>query len=181
MTVASAIAKLKEIESKSLARHALTVVDQARGKEWRGIGFFVGETTLVTSMDSVVEVLDLEKCTRVPSSGQWFEGIANVRGQLVPVSDLYSFVFDKPSFRDRNTRMIVFKMASSVTGLIVSSVTGIRSFPQETMDQDYPELDESIKPFVVGCFHRGGEDYPVFDFNRLVANERFMQITEFKE
>ena len=181
MAAASPIDLLREIESKSLAHKSLTVTEQARANEWRGVGFRVGGKELVASMISVVEVLDPIQCTRVPSSKVWFDGIANVRGQLVPVSDLYSFLYGERRPQDRDTRILVFKLANTVAGLTVGAVTGIRSFPEESRDQRMPDIDEPLRPFVVACFHRGGSDYPVFDFNRLVGNDRFMHITETAE
>ena len=178
MAALSPIDLLTEIESKSLANQALTVTEQAHASEWRGVGFRIGDIELVASMMNVVEVLDPIACTRVPSSKVWFDGIANVRGQLVPISDLYSFLYGERSQEDRDARILVFKLANSVAGLTVTGVTGIRSFPEESKDQDMPGVDEHLKPFIVGCYHRGGGDYPVFDFNRLVSNERFMHITE---
>jgi twitching motility protein PilI len=181
MAVVSPIDLLREIESKSLARKALAVTDRSRANEWRGVGFKVGDIELVASMTSVVEVLDPIRCTRVPSSKDWFDGIANVRGQLVPISDLYGFLYGERRPQDRNTRVLVFKLANSVAGLTVNAVTGIRSFAEDSKDQRIPGVDEPLKPFVVGCYHRAGDDFPVFDFNRLVSNERFMHITESTE
>lgn len=181
MSTLSAIAKLNDIESKSLSKHALVATTQTRSQEWRGVGFRVGKLELVAQMGSVVEVLDPVKCTQVPASEHWFQGIANVRGQLVPVTDLYAFIYNEPSALERNARVLVFKLASSVAGLTVNSVSGIRSFPEDNIDYHLPELDDQIKPFVMGCFHRAGDDYPVFDFNRLVANERFMHISAPRE
>ncbi len=178
MAVSSPIELLFDIESKSLAKQALTVAEQRQANEWRGVGFRVGDIELVTPMSKIVEVLDPLTCTRVPSSKVWFDGIANVRGLLVPVSDLYSFLYGERREDDRDTRIVVFRLTNSVAGLTVSAVTGIRSFLEDSQDQNLPDVDDKLRPFIVGCYHRAGEDYPVFDFNRLVGNERFMQITD---
>jgi twitching motility protein PilI len=181
MAAVSPIQQLRDIESKSLSKQSLATIEQQQAHEWRGVGFRVGDIELVASMDTIVEALEPIKCTRVPSAKSWFDGIANVRGQLVPVSDLYGFLYGERPPADRNTRLLVFRLANTVAGLAVTAVTGIRTFAENTMDNDIPDLDERIKPFVTGCFHRSGEDYPVFDFNRLVSNERFMHIMEAAE
>lgn len=181
MAAVSPIQQLREIESKSLSKQSLATIEQSRAHEWRGVGFKVGETELVASMNTIVEALEPIKCTNVPSARPWFEGIANVRGQLVPVSDLHGFLYGERRPADRNTRILIFRLANTVAGLVVSAVTGIRTFPEETMDNEFSELDDPIKPFVTGCFHRAGDAYPVFEFNRLVSNERFMHIMESTE
>lgn len=178
MNAASPIAQLRDIESKSLARKAMLPATAERFNEWRGVGFRVGELEIVAKMQNVVEVLHPTPCTRVPSSKNWFEGIANVRGQLVPVTDLYGFLMGERQPPNRSSRIVVFKLTNTVAGLQVTSVTGIRSFREDTLDQEYPAVPEQLKPFLSGCFHNAGDDFPVFDFNRLVSNERFMHILE---
>jgi twitching motility protein PilI len=181
MPAMSAIEQLREIESKSLARGALVVQNAQMQAQWRGIGFKVGNTELVTSMQHIAEILKIVEYTRIPSSKIWFEGIANVRGQLVPVTDFYSFLYGKRLPVDRDTRMIMFRLANSVSGLVVTGVTGIRSFREDTLDQDATGIEDQLIPFLSGCFHQGGDDYPVFDFSRLLNDERFMHVTEMNE
>lgn len=179
MSAVSPIKQLREIESKSLAKQALVPTEAQHFAEWRGVGFRIDSLELVSSMSNIVEVLKPVECTRVPSSKVWFEGIANVRGLLVPVTDLHGFLYGgerrPPS---QSSRIVVFRLTNTVAGLLVTSVTGIRSFRKDSIDNEYPEMPEQLKPFLVGCFHRAGDDFPVFDFNRLVSNERFMHVAE---
>jgi hypothetical protein len=60
-------------------------------------------------------------------------------------------------------------------------VTGIRSFREDTLNQDAAGIDDHIIPYLSGCFHQGGDNYPVFDFSRLLNDERFMHVTELNE
>jgi twitching motility protein PilI len=181
MPAMSAIEQLRDIESRSLSRGALVVQNIQAKAQWRGIGFRIGDTDLVTSMQHVAEVLKVVQYTRIPSSKIWFEGIANVRGQLVPVTDFYSFLYGTRLPVDRDARIILFRLANSVSGLVVTSVTGIRSFREDLLDQDATGIDDLLIPYLSGCFHQGGDAYPVFDFSRLLNDERFMHVTELNE
>jgi twitching motility protein PilI len=181
MPALSAMEQLREIESRSLSRGALIVQNAHMQEEWRGIGFRIGGTEMVTSMQHIFEVFKVVEYTRIPSSKIWFEGIANVRGQLVPVTDFYSFLYGKRLPTDRDTRMIMFRLANSVSGLVVTGVTGIRSFREDALIQDAVDVEDQLIPYLSGCFHQGGEDYPVFDFSRLLNDERFMHVTELNE
>ena len=174
----SPIAQLRDIETRSLAKKSQLPTTAERFNEWRGVGFRIGNLEIVTSMDNIVEILEPVTCTRVPSSTQWFDGIANVRGQLVPVTDLHSFLMGERHPPNRSMRVVVFRLTNTLVGLGVSSVTGIRNFREDSMDQDLPDVPEQLRPFLVGCYHRAGDDFPVFDFNRIVSNERFMHIVE---
>jgi twitching motility protein PilI len=179
MSAVSPISQLRDIESKSLAKKALAPAEARHFTQWRGVGFRIGDLEVVASMSTIVEVLKPVECTRVPSSKAWFEGIANVRGLLVPITDLHGFLYGgdrRPPAQ--SSRVIVFRLTNTVAGLLVTAVTGIRSFRKDGMDNEYPETPEPMKPFLIGCFHHAGDDFPVFDFNRLVSNERFMHVAE---
>ena len=60
--------------------------------EWSGIAFRVGGNNLLAPLDEVVEILDMPKLARVPLAQPWVCGIANVRGNLLPVVDLSGFL-----------------------------------------------------------------------------------------
>jgi twitching motility protein PilI len=179
MAAVSPINQLREIEQKSLARKALAVQAAQTVSDWRGIGFRIGNVDLVASMSNVAEVLNPVHYTRVPSSKVWFEGIANVRGQLVPVTDLYSFIHNQRRPSDRDTRIMMFRLANSVSGLVVTAVTGIRNFREDNRSLTVStDVDEKLRPYIGGTFQHGGDEYPIFDFSRLLNDEKFMHITE---
>ncbi|NMW25692.1 chemotaxis protein CheW, partial [Rhodanobacter denitrificans] len=60
---------------------------------WRGIGFRVGSRLLVSGIDEINELLAVPVLTPVPGTQPWLLGVANVRGNLVPVIDFGRFLF----------------------------------------------------------------------------------------
>ena len=178
MNALSSIEYLHSVASHSRDRQSLAIVDAQQTLQWRGVGFKVGPTELVASMLNIVELLPPMEYTQLPWSKNWFCGIASIRGQLVPITDMHGFFYGERQPTDRNTRVLIFRLASTVAGLVVTSVTGIRNFKEDALDRQYMMPEKPFKPFVIGCFHREGIDYPVFDFDRLISNERFMRVTE---
>mgnify|MGYP001591266606 FL=1 len=79
---------LREIERRSRAAHAGHGAG-AEPEEWVGVGFRIGEEQFVAGRDQVREVLMLpDTITRVPGAKRWLLGIANLRGQLLPLVDV---------------------------------------------------------------------------------------------
>ena len=60
--------------------------------EWRGVVFEVGGQQLIAPMGEVSEVLSMPEFTSVPMAQPWLLGIANVRGRLLPLTDLAKFL-----------------------------------------------------------------------------------------
>src|SRR5687768_3883038 len=77
-------------------------------REWVGVAFrMVGEVFLV-AREETREVLGLPNpITRVPGAKGWVKGLANVRGQLLPVLDLRQYLGSGTTPSGRNTRVLV--------------------------------------------------------------------------
>ena len=66
-----------------------------------------GELYLV-AREETREVLGVPTAlTRVPGAKTWIKGLANVRGQLLPIIDLRQFLGSGVTPMTRNTRIIV--------------------------------------------------------------------------
>src|SRR5690606_28167887 len=82
-------------EMERLARVALS--GQGRGsaaeREWVGVAFRLSSENFLVAREETREVLGFPSVvTRVPGAKAWIRGIANVRGQLLPVVDLRAFL-----------------------------------------------------------------------------------------
>ena len=78
-------ALLKEIEQRSRGM-ALGLPQQVEVRRtWSGIGFRIGDLLMVSSLGEISEILVYPPLTRVPQAKPWVKGIANVRGNLLPV------------------------------------------------------------------------------------------------
>ncbi len=88
-------------------------------KEWLGIGFRLGDTTLVAPLDDVKEILHYPSVSRVPGTKSWVRGIANVRGNLLPIMDLQGYLGGKNTTMDKRSRVLVLNHNGVFTGLVV--------------------------------------------------------------
>ena len=65
----------------------------ASGPEWVGIAFRMGGEAFLLAREETREVLSYPvSVTRIPGAKNWVRGLANVRGQLLPIIDLRSFL-----------------------------------------------------------------------------------------
>ncbi len=144
-------------------------------KEWVGVGFRLGDDRLIAPMDEVREILDLPRFTAVPGVKSWVVGVANVRGNLLPIMDLKGFMLGEDIKHRRKGRVIVINYKGFNTGLIVEEVFGMRHFMAKDESRDLPSVHESISPFVEKVYVQDSERWPVFSFAQMVKDERFAQ------
>jgi len=83
---------LKALEKRSRALVTSTTPEVSQGNEWVGVAFRMGGETFLVAREETREVLGYPTAvTRVPGAKIWVKGLANVRGQLLPMVDLRQF------------------------------------------------------------------------------------------
>ena len=135
------------------------------GKEfdWQGVVFEIGGQRLVAPMGQVSEILTMPEYTSLPLVKPWMLGIANIRGRLLPLTDLSRFL-QVPSQLSQmaQRKVIVIDHDNMFSGLLVDKVLGIEQF---TQDQYRPEAFEPSSPFAPynhGKFFKDEQDWYVF-------------------
>ncbi|MDH3590036.1 MAG: chemotaxis protein CheW [Gammaproteobacteria bacterium] len=169
---------LQELERRSRVAAVGADIPGGATDEWVGVAFRIGPHNLLAARDEVREVLPTPTTTRVPGAVFWIRGLANVRGQLLPLTDMHAFLDVEPSRATRTSRVLVVNHRQIPAGLIVDEVLGFRRYA----DSERAPLSEvsghDYKAFVTGAFSRDGQVSPVIGLAALVESERFLQAAE---
>lgn len=169
---------LRELERRS--RAALTEGGAAApGEEWVGIAIRLGPERFVVPRQQIREVLPVPvSLARVPGGRSWLRGIANVRGQLLPLTDLKALFGAGSASKERQARVLVVNHREVPAGLVVDEVIGFRRFPLGSYQPAAPATVIRAEQYLDGAYRDGGDTWPVFDLYTLVEHERFQQAAE---
>ena len=131
--------------------------------DWQGVVFEIGGQRLVAPMGQVSEVLTMPEYTSLPLVKPWMLGIANIRGRLLPLTDLSRFLQVPSKLSQMSQRKVIVVEHDNVfSGLLVDQVLGIEQF---TKEQYFPEAIEPNSPFAPynhGKFFKDEQDWYVF-------------------
>jgi twitching motility protein PilI len=167
---------LKELEKRSRSVTAGALPDANAGQEWVGVAFRMGGETFLVAREETREVLGYPLVvTRIPGAKTWVKGLANVRGQLLPMLDLRQFLGSGPTAVGRNTRVVVVNHREIPAGLMVDEVLGFRRFAEPEFNAEPPPTVIRCDSYLAGAFRRGGEVWPVLSLKSLVESQSFMQ------
>lgn len=167
---------LKELEKRSRAVVAGSAPEAAAGQEWVGVAFRMGGETFLVAREETREVLGYPAVvTRIPGAKSWVKGLANVRGQLLPMLDLRQFLGSGMTSAGRNTRVVVVNHRDIPAGLMVDEVLGFRRFAEREFNPEPPPTVIRCDSYLAGAFRRGGEVWPVLSLKSLVESQSFMQ------
>ena len=167
---------LKELEKRSRAVTASNVPEASAGREWVGVAFRMGGETFLVAREETREVLGYPAVvTRIPGAKSWVKGLANVRGQLLPMLDLRQFLGSGATASSRNTRVVVVQHREIPAGLMVDEVLGFRRFAETEFNAEAPPTVIRCDSYLAGAFRRGGEVWPVLSLKSLVESQSFLQ------
>lgn len=167
---------LRELER--LARVALTGQgrDAAAEREWVGVAFRLSSESFLVAREETREVLSYPSVvTRVPGAKSWIRGVANVRGQLLPVVDLRAYLGGGMTNTSRSTRVLVANHREVPAGLLVDEVLGFRRFADGEFSATPPPTIVRCDRYLAGAFRRGTESWPVFSLRSLLESAEFLQ------
>lgn len=84
-------------------------------------GFHVGQLCLLVGMDARSEVVTLASISSIPNVPEWFLGLMNRRGHLLPVFDLHQLLETSESRRDNRT-VLILDQDSEAVGIPIDSL-----------------------------------------------------------
>ncbi len=156
--------------------HALGLPQQQQTEEeWIGIGFRLGDLHLVAPLGEVSEILAPPSLSQVPRTKRWVCGIANVRGNLMPIMDLQGYLHDTAPSLNRRSRILVVNHRGVYSGLVVDAVLGLRHFREEQRCDELPGHDEQVHEYMAHGFRIGAEHWGVFSMHKLAETPQFLQ------
>jgi twitching motility protein PilI len=141
---------------------------------WVGLAFRVGDRSFVAPRADVREVLPPPEYTRVPGAKPWLLGIANVRGDLLPIIDLKRLLGSEATGVHRASRVMVFSSDDVPAGFVVDEVLGFKRFqPQDQRHEMVPDDGSELSNYLLGAFLRDGQLWLAFSLNKLAAAATF--------
>ena len=167
---------LAELERRGRAVSAHHSQDAASGREWVGVALRMAGDLYLVAREETREVLGVpQSTTRVPGAKAWIRGLANIRGQLLPIIDLRHFLGSGVTPITRNTRVVVVNHREIPAGLIVDEVLGFRRFAESEFSGDAPPTVARCERYLAGSFRRGQEQWPVVSLRAVLESPSFTE------
>ena len=143
--------------------------------EWSGIAFRLDGNDLLAPMDQVVEILDFPVLSAVPMTQTWVRGIANIRGNLLPVIDLKGYMGNELTRVTYKTRVLVIDHEGIYSGLVVDEVMGLKHFLNEEYTEDEADVAALLQPYIGYGYRRNEQMWGVFSLYALADSPQFLQ------
>ena len=98
------------------------------------VTFCLGGENLAFPIGLVQEIVKPSAITRVPNAPPYVEGIANLRGNILPVVNLRNRLGMNLKEQDDDTRVVVLNVNGAATGMVVDSVSEVLHVDESTIE-----------------------------------------------
>ena len=164
---------LRDVQSRSQHSAAKLSQDDLHGS-WTAIGFRIAEQHLLIPLSETREVFTVPtQITAVPKSKPWVYGIANLRGELLPLFDLKYFLYGEATKVNKRSRIVVNNHPNLYSGLLLDEVFGLKHFQHEP-EASGKTQDSVIADYISGHIAQKEMQWDVFSFNKLAADQHFL-------
>ncbi|MFO8031655.1 MAG: chemotaxis protein CheW [Desulfohalobiaceae bacterium] len=144
--------------------------------------FYLDQDLFGLNIDTVREVLEYTKITKVPRTADYMRGVINVRGHAVPVVDLrLKFGLDQGE-QTVDTCIIIVELElegeSSTMGILVDGVQEVLDIPAEQIEKA-PRLGNRIDTqFIQGIGKLEDRFVIILDIQSVFSSEELSGIVE---
>ena len=169
---------LVDYERRSLA-HVVGLPEQLDAPGlWRGVGYRIGDRRLASGFGEVLEILPLPQVTPVPGAQPWLLGLANVRGNLLPIVDLKQFLEGERTVLHESQRILLVRQPGGDVAVLIDELYGQRSFHEQHLIEpgEAGGLDEGrYGHFVERAYRLDQHTWGIFSLDKLARTPEFRQ------
>lgn len=124
----------------------------------------------ISNVDNIVK---MQKITRVPNSQEYFDGVMNLRGEIVPVMSLRrKFRLENDEFNDK-TRIIILKPEQQEPiGVIVDVVKEVVTLNPEDIEKTSIDTQDDKSKYLWGVGKNDGGLISLLNIQAVISDEQ---------
>ena len=126
----------------------------------------VGDQQVAFPLNLVEEVVMMAKCTRVPESSPWVQGLLNLRGVSVPVLDIQACFNRRERRPELGDFVVICRFHQRRIGLVVQEVIHMRQYNSEEFEEATQDISHA--QYLLGIIHAEGNPVLVVSVQQIV-------------
>ncbi|MCI5603488.1 MAG: chemotaxis protein CheW [Lachnospiraceae bacterium] len=135
----------------------------------------IGEEQYGIDISYVDNIVKMQKITRVPKSQKYFNGVINLRGDIVPIMSLRRrFELEEDVFTDK-TRIIILKPEQQEPiGIIVDMVKEVVNLSEQDVDKMAIDAQDELSKYICGIGKNNNNNtlISLLNINNVIAENQ---------
>lgn len=139
-------------------------------------GFVVGDLHLLIPQGVACELLEDWVVSPIPFAPPWFKGMANHRGDVVPVFSLPELLLQDPGTTDSRAWLIVLDKPPAMSALLINRYPQLLNDVQEVLEAGPEPAPGLIRPYLTRAYESDGKIWLDFQHDAwLLSLKRLFQ------
>lgn len=157
-------------EKNELKKVDALAIEDDLGERIQYIVVKVGSENYGINIKFVDNIVRMQKITRVPKAQEYFRGVINLRGEVVPVMSLRRRMsLDDDEFT-KDSRIIILKVEENgLLGVVVDSVREVVTLAEKEIDDIGSEQKSDMNYFINGIGKNGEELISLLDLDKVIG------------
>jgi purine-binding chemotaxis protein CheW len=156
----------QSLQVMSVDNAAVATIAASRAGKY--LTFFLAGEEYGLEILKVSEIIGLQPITRVPRMPEFVRGVINLRGKVIPITDL-RMKFGMGAEDSEDSCIIVVQMRGIQTGIVVDRVSEVVAIGEADIE-DAPSFGAGIRTeFLLGIGKAGGRVKLLLDIDRVLA------------
>ena len=141
------------------------------------VGFHLAGQEYAFRIEQIQEIVILEHVTKTPQVPTYVEGVANLRGTIIPIINLRKLFGMEPKATDGETRTIVVNVGERVMGCTVDTVSQVMRIPEENIQPAPETVTGSGANYIAGFAKMNGRLLIVLEIDELLDPRKLDQVS----
>lgn len=132
------------------------------------VGFRIADQEYAFRIEQIQEIVILDKVTKTPQVPAYVEGVANLRGSIIPIIDLRNLFGLESKPADGETRTIVVNVGERTMGCTVDMVSQVMRIPEEDIQPAPETITASGAHYIAGFARQNGRLTILLEIDELL-------------
>ncbi|MEA2041744.1 MAG: chemotaxis protein CheW [Bacteroidota bacterium] len=150
------------------------------------IVFEMFKESFAINVKSLLNILEMQKITKIPEAPPYMKGVINLRGEVLPVVDSHVKFGNPPMKITSETCILVLDIVlkegeKTKLGLMVDAVEEVREIKQDAKLPP-PGIGESYQSkYITGMVQKSDEDFiMILDIDKLLSENEIIELKKTK-
>lgn len=150
---------------------------QVQSRAGKYLTFFLADEEYGLEILKVSEIIGQQPITRVPRMPEFVRGVINLRGKVIPITDL-RMKFNMSAEDTTDSCIIVVQMKGIQTGIVVDRVSEVVAINESDIE-DAPSFGAGIRTeFLLGIGKAGDRVKLLLDIDKVLATSELLALQE---
>lgn len=131
----------------------------------------IGNEQYGIDINFVDNIVRMQNITRVPKAQEYYRGVINLRGEIIPVMSLrLKLGLESDQFSNK-TRIIIIKLDNASVGMIVDEVKEVVNLSEENMENVSHDAVDGKGIYISAIGKNNGELISILDVRLLLVEK----------